>query len=225
MITLDKRLSACAERVRGDVVCDIGTDHGYLPVYLLQCGRCARAVVTDIHAAPLDSARSTAAAAGVTDRVDFCLCDGSSGAEIDNVTDVVIAGMGGEQISRIILSDARLREKHIITQPMTKIVQMRRELLQGGFSIEHEAAVVCGRHIYTVICFEYSGLSCDDEIACHLGGLSPVADDDVLFVKEHLRKLRTAAKGMAESDPERSRGMLDTALRIEQRFFGVQMTE
>ena len=57
---LTKRLAACAALVtEGGVVCDVGTDHAYLPAELLRQNRCPRAVVTDIHAGPLEAARRT----------------------------------------------------------------------------------------------------------------------------------------------------------------------
>ncbi|MBQ4485482.1 MAG: tRNA (adenine(22)-N(1))-methyltransferase TrmK, partial [Oscillospiraceae bacterium] len=55
----DNRLKACAELITGDYVCDIGTDHGYLPAYLLTSGRCTRAIAADINEMPLDAARRT----------------------------------------------------------------------------------------------------------------------------------------------------------------------
>lgn len=219
MIRLDKRLAACADMVKGDIVCDIGTDHGYLPVYLLEQGRCRRAVVTDIHQKPLDSAKKTAAASGVTEKMQFCLCDGSAGAELDGVTDIVIAGMGGEQIARIILADERMKSIHIIVQPMTKITQLRKELLGNGFDITAEAAVSSGSHIYTVLGIGYTGRMCSDEDIIHLGRLSPAREDDMLFVKKYIHKLRTAAEGMKMSSPDISTQRSALADRLEQSFY------
>ena len=74
---LTKRLAACAAQVTpAGVVCDVGTDHAYLPAELLQSGRCTRAVATDIHAGPLEAARRTLTEAGVLEQAELFLCDG-----------------------------------------------------------------------------------------------------------------------------------------------------
>ena len=74
---LTKRLAACAALVtEGGVVCDVGTDHAYLPAELLRQNRCPRAVVTDIHAGPLEAARRTLTETGVLARAEVLLCDG-----------------------------------------------------------------------------------------------------------------------------------------------------
>ena len=71
---LTKRLAACAALVtEGGVVCDVGTDHAYLPAELLRQNRCPRAVVTDIHAGPLEAARRTLTETGVL-HVRNCFC-------------------------------------------------------------------------------------------------------------------------------------------------------
>ena len=74
---LTKRLAACAALVtEGGVVCDVGTDHAYLPAELLRQNRCPRAVVTDIHAGPLEAARRTLTETGVLAGAELLLCDG-----------------------------------------------------------------------------------------------------------------------------------------------------
>ena len=71
---LTKRLAACAAQVTpAGVVCDVGTDHAYLPAELLQSGRCTRAVATDIHAGPLEAARRTLTEAGVLEQAELRL--------------------------------------------------------------------------------------------------------------------------------------------------------
>ena len=94
---IDARLLSAAEYVRaGAVFADIGTDHGYLPVFLLKNGIIERAVLTDINEHPLESARESVRAEGLSDRVDFYLTDGALGLEGLGITDVAVCGMGGE---------------------------------------------------------------------------------------------------------------------------------
>ena len=100
---LTKRLAACAALVTpGGVVCDVGTDHAYLPAELLRRGQCTRAVATDIHAGPLEAAKRTLTEAGVLEQAELFLCDGLAQVQPEGITDVVIAGMGGETIIHIL---------------------------------------------------------------------------------------------------------------------------
>lgn len=85
----------------GGRLADIGTDHGYLPVWLLQEGRIPSAIASDVGAEPLEHARRTAEEYE-TQGLDFRLCDGLSGIEPEETDTVVIAGMGGETIRDIL---------------------------------------------------------------------------------------------------------------------------
>ena len=101
-LQLQPRLQLLADMVpEGCRLADVGTDHGYLPVYLLQRRRIRGAVAADIGAEPLAHARRTAEAYGVTG-IDFRLCDGLRDIAPDEVDTVVIAGMGGETIIAIL---------------------------------------------------------------------------------------------------------------------------
>ena len=81
---LTKRLAACAALVTpGGVVCDVGTDHAYLPAELLRRGQCTRAVATDIHAGPLEAAKRTLTEAGVLEQAELFLCDGLAQVQPD----------------------------------------------------------------------------------------------------------------------------------------------
>ena len=159
-ITLDARLQKCADFVRAGVrVADVGTDHGYLPIALLQGGRIISAVAADVNAAPLESAVRNAARFGVSDRMRCVLSDGLAGLSAADADDVVIAGMGGELILRIVAETPWLRtpEKHLVLQPMTTADRLRAGLYAAGFAIDREEAVYDGRKIYTVLSVFYTG--------------------------------------------------------------------
>ena len=101
-IALQPRLRLLAEMTPpGGRLADIGTDHGYLPVWLLQEGRIPSAIASDVGAEPLEHARRTAEEYE-TQGLDFRLCDGLSGIEPAETDTVVIAGMGGETIRDIL---------------------------------------------------------------------------------------------------------------------------
>lgn len=154
---LTKRLAACAAQVTpAGVVCDVGTDHAYLPAELLQSGRCTRAVATDIHAGPLEAARRTLTEAGVLEQAELFLCDGLEQVQPAGITDVVIAGMGGETIVHILENCPWRRQVHLILQPMTKIPDLRLWLAQQGFGWS-EQVVQEGEKFYVILSARHTG--------------------------------------------------------------------
>lgn len=148
---LDKRLNLCAEFVNGDRICDIGTDHAYLVAELLSQGICSTAVAADINEGPLAAARATLEKAGVLDKADVILSDGLKSVPESGITDIVIAGMGGELISRILEACNWLEGKNLILQPMTQAPYLVEWLYSNGFEIVEQRAVIDGRFCYTVI--------------------------------------------------------------------------
>lgn len=135
---LDNRLSLCADFVRqGARLADIGTDHAYLPVWLCKSGKCPCAIAADINPEPLKRGTQTIISANLTDRITARLSDGLSKISADEADDIVIAGMGGELIAKI-LSDSPLSKdssKHFILQPMTRSEALLEWLCKNGFEV------------------------------------------------------------------------------------------
>ena len=148
---IDKRLKLCADFVRGNRICDIGTDHAYLVAELLCEGKCTSAVAADINEGPLAAARATLEKAGVLDKTDVILSDGLKNVPESGITDIVIAGMGGELISRILEACDWLEGRNLILQPMTQAPYLIKWLYRNGFEISEQRAVKDGKFCYTVI--------------------------------------------------------------------------
>lgn len=156
---LDGRLNSVGKFVRqGAEFADIGTDHAYLPIYLLKAGRIKSAVASDINEGPLSSARANANEAGLSDRIRFILTDGARGLERFGLTDVAIAGMGGELIADIIDASAFLKDEKIrlILQPMSKQSYLRRYLAEHGFEVVMEEYSSSAGKFYVTMCVEYT---------------------------------------------------------------------
>lgn len=173
MITLDKRLSAVAALVRqGSRLADIGTDHAYLPVHLVQVGVCPSAIASDIGAGPLDAARRTVTENGLTSEIALRLGDGLATVSAGEVEDIAIAGMGGETIVAILEAAPWVQNEGIrlILQPMTRAEDLRRWLLTHGFTVLEEHLITAGRHLYPVLAAEYTAAPvCEDEVAVYGG--------------------------------------------------------
>lgn len=151
---LTPRLRAIAQLVpSGALFADIGTDHAYLPAWLLLNGVIDRAIAADIHEGPLERARETAEKYSVADKMDFRLCDGLTAVGEGEANAIAIAGMGGDTIAHI-LSQAEWTKKPEITlllQPMTSQPDLRRWLGENGYCIEREQIVREGNKLYTIL--------------------------------------------------------------------------
>ncbi len=158
---LDKRLEKIAGLVSGrGIAVDVGTDHAYLAAELVTSGRCSRVIASDIKEGPLESAARTVEKYGVTDKVQLILSDGLAEVPMDGVTDVAIAGMGGETIADIIrgLSYDRYEPENVrwILQPMTKPEYLRKALYELDLQIIGEYAVEEGGKLYVIMVAEYN---------------------------------------------------------------------
>ena len=121
-INLDKRLLCVASFVRcGSRAADIGTDHAYIPVYLLQNGISPSAIAADLREMPLKNAGKTIAQFSLTDKIQTVLSDGLEKIDKDSCDDIIIAGMGGLLISEILSSVCWVFDKkyRLILQPMS----------------------------------------------------------------------------------------------------------
>lgn len=159
---LNPRLSVAAEFVRqGATFADIGTDHAYLPLFLLGEGRIERAICSDINEGPLESARRNAAERGLLDKCEFLLCDGAEALSGKGITDYAICGMGGELIADIISRQDELRDSRVslILQPMTRQSTLRKFLFSEGFSITAEGYSYDAGRYYVCMLAKYTGAS------------------------------------------------------------------
>ena len=139
---LNARLLSAAELTRqGACLADIGTDHAYLPLFLLSEGRISFAYATDINEGPLSSARKNAEEYAFADKMEFILTDGAAALRGKGITDYTICGMGGELIRDIIDRAEHLKDAgvNLILQPMSRQEKLREYLASHGFRIVKES--------------------------------------------------------------------------------------
>lgn len=178
-LPISKRLLLCAALVPPcRVTADVGTDHGYLGIHLLRSGVCGRVIAADLREKPLASARANAAAFGIRTLccaprdlpaapgaepdsgcaaeavgMSFRLSDGLHNFEPGEFDSLVLAGMGGDLITRI-LEEAPWLEGGpytLILQPQSAANDLRRWLGERGWSIERERLVRDSRFLYSVM--------------------------------------------------------------------------
>ncbi len=184
MIKLTKRLQAIADIVRqGSIPVDVGTDHGYIPVYLVENEICKSAVACDINEKPLNSCRMLVSQTGLNDKIKCVLSNGLQGID-ENFDTVIIAGMGGELIADILTNANNITSKEIILNPMTHPEIARKWLFDNGFKILNDVIVADGRHHYSIFSAEYVGnVGEKTQADYYLGSISDFSDKEYF---EHL---------------------------------------
>ncbi|MBQ9773606.1 MAG: SAM-dependent methyltransferase [Clostridia bacterium] len=151
--TPDARLcSAIPYLTRGARIADVGTDHAYLPIYLVREGIASCALACDVNRGPIDSARANIAAAGLSDRIDTLQTDGLHGVESFSPDHILIFGMGGELILRILSEAPWVRDARIglVLQPMSRAHLLRAWLLENGFAITGETISFADKYYQTL---------------------------------------------------------------------------
>ncbi len=144
--------SALPYITRGGRVVDVGTDHAYLPIYLVEQGLIQSALAADINEGPINSARANVAAHGLADRISTLRTDGLHGVECFSPDDIIVFGMGGELIVRILQEAPWVRNERIglILQPMSRAAVLRAWLLSNGFAIVGETISFEDKYYQTI---------------------------------------------------------------------------
>lgn len=143
-MSISYRLKHVASLVtKGYTVADIGTDHGYVPIYLLRNNIIPRAIAVDVSKGPLERAKENAERAGFTDRMECRLSDGLTAVKPGEADCIIICGMGGILMRRI-LDEGRetaVSAKELILSPHRDPQLIVEFLEENGFSIENDEII------------------------------------------------------------------------------------
>lgn len=152
---LSKRLYHMAQYVpQHSKVADIGTDHGYLPIYLSLNNKCERCVASDINKGPLENAAKHIQKYGAK-YIELRQGNGLKTISIeDKIDTIIIGGMGGYLIKDILENSLPVvkASKTLILQPQNNIMEVRQYLHTIGFVIEAETFIEDEEKYYTIIC-------------------------------------------------------------------------
>lgn len=194
MLKLSERILMAAKMVRkGSIVADIGTDHAYLPAWLVLNGICPSALACDLRKGPLDNAKKTVEAYGVADKITLRLSDGFDEIEPFEAQDFIMCGMGGTLMAELLsraywLKDSR---KRVILQPQSHAEDVRKFLAENGFRILYEDACTDAGKLYCAMTAEYCGEKISaDEAYYYSGELAnckkPEAKEYLIRIKDRL---------------------------------------
>lgn len=215
-LQLQPRLQLLSELIpQGSRLADVGTDHGYVPVYLLQRGLIQSAIASDIGAEPLQHARNTAEEYGV-EGIDFRLCPGLDAIAPEETDTILIAGMGGETIITILGSApwTKRGDHLLLLQPMTKVEMLRKWLADNGYTFTGERLVFDKDHLYPVMLVR-GGKQQSLGVAEQYGGV--MLDGDPLYgdyLDERIKKLTIAIDGLLRAKREEQRAAAEELQHI-----------
>lgn len=153
-MNLSKRLTAVASLITvGNSVADIGTDHGYIPIYMAQNGLTEKAFAMDVNEGPLERAGDNIRKYCVENIVTTRLSDGLAGLNEGEADTIVIAGMGGLLTIRIITSHMSVAKsaKELILSPHSDVNLVRRFLADNNFCICDEQMVLEDEKFYFIM--------------------------------------------------------------------------
>ncbi len=224
---LPRRLKAAADLIpRCDTACDIGCDHGYLSVYLLQHEKAGRMIAMDVNSGPLERAKSSAALFGVTSQMEFRLSDGLTQVKPGEADFFICAGMGGKLIMKIMSDHPQITAsmKGALLQPQSDIRAVRRFVYETGWHIEQEDIVFeedggekeVGKY-YPMFLIRPGNERMPSKEELKFGSLAKQKSPKVLrdFLRYQVKVRQTALQQIRNSDTERARERL---LKLEEEI-------
>lgn len=197
---LSKRLKRIAEHVdKCESVADIGTDHGYIPIYLVKEGICKKAIASDINKGPIEKAKVNVTFEGVSDKVKCLLGPGLNPLKVGEVNGVILAGMGGNLTRDILLADMDKVKKYdfIILQPAQNPEVLRAFLYKNDYEIIDEDLIKDEGRFYELFKVKYNEnsekLVFEDELEYEVSPLLREKGHPLFkeFIEEKINKCET----------------------------------
>ena len=204
-LQISRRLKAVAALVSpGLVLADVGCDHGYIPIYLIQKGQIPRAIAMDINQGPLLRAREHIREWGLEAYIETRLSDGLKALEPGEAQCLVIAGMGGPLMERILTQGAPVLKdmKELILQPQSEIGHFRQFLAENGYRIIEEDMVEEEKKYYPMM-------------KAVQGSMNYTKKAEYLDGKKLLEKRHPVLREFLEKEDRASRELLKKLTQVE----------
>lgn len=197
---LSKRLKRIAEHVdKCESIADIGTDHGYIPIYLVKEGICEKAIASDINKGPIEKAKVNVTFEGVSDKVKCLLGAGLNPLKVGEVNGVILAGMGGNLTRDILLADMPKVKKYdfLILQPAQNPEVLREFLYKNNYKILDEDLIKDEGRFYELFKVKYDETSekliFEDELDYEISPILRKKEHPLFkeFIEEKINKCET----------------------------------
>lgn len=197
---LPKRLETIIERMPASgCIADIGCDHAYVAIEAVRRGKAARALACDVRKGPLQQAAEHILCAGLAGKIETRLSDGLEKVAPGEADTVVVAGMGGPLMERIL--QGRLADfGHFVLSPQSEIPHFRRFLLAEGMQIDEETMLIDEGKYYVIFNVSQRADASSDPMY--------VTEEDFLYGGRLLRRLDPVLKSFLEKEKTRYEGIL-----------------
>lgn len=207
---LPKRLETIIERMPASgCLADIGCDHAYVAIEAVRRGRAARALACDVRKGPLQQAAEHILCAGLAGKIETRLSDGLEKVAPGEADTVVVAGMGGPLMERIL--QGRLGDfAHFVLSPQSEIPHFRRFLLAEGMQIDEETMLIDEGKYYVI-------LNVSQRADAAASDSMYVTEEDFLYGGRLLRRLDPVLKSFLEKEKTRYEGILRQTDSLEVR--------
>lgn len=207
---LPKRLETIIERMPDSgCLADIGCDHAYVAIEAVRRGRAARALACDVRKGPLQQAAEHILCAGLAGKIETRLSDGLEKVVPGEADTVVVAGMGGPLMERIL--QGRLGDfAHFVLSPQSEIPHFRRFLLAEGMQIDEETMLIDEGKYYVI-------LNVSKRADAAYSDSMYVTEEDFLYGGRLLHRLDPVLKNFLEKEKTRYEGILRQTDSLEVR--------
>lgn len=197
---LPKRLETIIERMPASgCIADIGCDHAYVAIEAVRRGKAARALACDVRKGPLQQAAEHILCAGLAGKIETRLSDGLEKVAPGEADCVIIAGMGGPLMERIL--QGRLADfGHFVLSSQSEIPHFRRFLLAEGMQIDEETMLIDEGKYYVIFNVSQRADASSDPMY--------VTEEDFLYGGRLLRRLDPVLKSFLEKEKTRYEGIL-----------------
>ncbi len=212
---MSERMLMIADSVQNCTsIFDTGSDHAFIPIYLIGKNICKLAVASDIRNGPIKVAEKNIRKFDLEDKISLSLCDGIANAAGTDC--IIITGMGGQLIADILKREVKIAKKasQLILQPMNAPEKLRRYLWDNGFSIYFENLCREKHKVYNVICAKYTGENhIYKEYELHASEYLVAKEHPLLerYLKTKLKRLDDMVKG--GNNPELKNSKLISKLK------------
>lgn len=205
-----RMLRTAAMVTKGNKVADVGCDHAYTSIYLVQNGIAPEVVAMDVNAGPLERAKENVRRFSLWDKIELRLSDGLAALYPREVDTVLIAGMGGPLMERILASypETVRMLKELVLQPQSEIPEVRRFLHCIGYRILAEDMLFEEGKYYVILRAEHKNEASWNELEYRYGKLLLDSKSEVLarYLEEEREKAESLLAELSKADTEKAKG-------------------
>lgn len=216
------RLKTIASQIKQcDCVADIGTDHGYIPIYLLKSGQCKRVIASDINKGPVEKARLNAFVSGLEDSIECRLGGGLSVIQPGEADVILIAGMGGNLIRDILEEGIEVFKAadYAVLQPIQNPDILRKHIIEKGYTIIEEDLCVDDKKYYEIIKIKYENSPKKKASIYYEIGEKLITEKHPLvesYINFKIAKYKRINMAISDSTPVATKKKMENRSKIEQ---------